>query len=67
MDTTTNAAGVVSSVGKAFYLKNAKAIAIEITPDLAFDDTTCHAITVDDYYTFPSIRTDRVAGVIYFI
>ena len=67
MDTTTNAAGEGSSAGKAFYLKNAKAIAIEITPDITADAAACHSINIDNYYTFPSIRTDREAGVLIYI
>ena len=64
MDTTTNPAGAGSTIGKSFYLKNAKAIIIEITVNLAADDTTCHSMTVSNYYTFPAIRTNRIAGVL---
>ena len=64
MDTTTNPAGAGSTIGKAFYLKNAKAIAIEITTDVTADATICHSAVISNYYTFHYIRTDRIAGVI---
>ena len=63
MDTTTAAAGIGSSIGKSFYLKNAKAILIEITADLVANVATCHSATIQHFFTFKYIRTDRVAGV----
>ena len=46
MDTTNTLGGVGSSIGNAYYLKNAKAILIEITSDLAADAVICHPTTI---------------------
>ena len=46
MDTTTAVGGIGSTIGNAYYLKNAKSIIIEITADLTADDSTCHTATI---------------------
>ena len=63
MDTTTLTAGIGSTIGKAFYLKNAKAILIEITSDLAADAAACHSVSIQHFFTFKYIKTDRAVGV----
>ena len=46
MDTTTASGGIGSSIGEAYYLKNAKAVVIEMTAYVAEDVTYCHTATI---------------------